>query len=154
VLRIWTGQSPQPPAPKLARPSPVRGAFLLDAGRNLDTSHARDLFSTLAKSPLRSMRAVRAVWQSKSLTLRAEATSVAPTTIAQVSRVGQATRSISPASTSRSDGWGCVFMLPGAWRSNIRQVSPWCTCNGAAGRTTDAQVLKDAERLIADGTSA
>jgi hypothetical protein len=31
VLSIWTGQSPQPPSPKLARPSPVRGAFLLGA---------------------------------------------------------------------------------------------------------------------------
>jgi hypothetical protein len=31
ALTIWTGQSPQPPSSKLARPSPVRGAFLLDA---------------------------------------------------------------------------------------------------------------------------
>jgi hypothetical protein len=40
-------------------------------------------------------------------------------------------------------------MVPGAWRSIIRQVSRCCvTCNGAARRAADAQVLKDAERVI------
>jgi hypothetical protein len=41
-------------------------------------------------------------------------------------------------------------MVPGAWRSIIRQVSRCCvTCNGAARRADDTKVLEDTERLIA-----